>query len=977
MTDMWRSPEERDAGVPAPGEVHPRAYGSAAGAAVTDDGILEPVKRRSFLQVLGGVLAMGAGCTKQPEERIIPYVKKPEDVVSGVPLFYASATVLGGVATGVLVEQNEGRPTKLEGNPEHPASLGATDNFTQAATFDLYDPDRSRTLKHLGAIGSWSALVGVLQKTALKHKSKRGEGLRLLTGAVGSPTLIAQIEALLHDMPLAKWHWYEPVFRAGARQGSALAFERDLEARYDLTGADVIVSLDADLFGTGPGKLAYARQFAGRRREGHGAHAPSRLYVFEPTPSITGSRADHRFPVRAADIEPIARALASLVGVGIAPAAPPASLPLEKLNAIVADLKKAKGRSVVVPGDFQPPAVHALAHAINEALGNVGATVWVGKPALFGPADPVASLAALCQDMDAGKVETLLILGTNPVYGAPADLAFEAKLKKVPLRVHLGLHDDETAGLCHWHVPEAHSLEAWTDGRAYDGTVTIIQPLIAPLYGGKTAHEMLIALSDHPERTAHDAVQEHFARQSPETTFARALHDGIAASAPPRLFAPQVRSLRDLPPPAAGEGLEIVFRPDAAMFDGRFSSNAWLQEIPRPLTKITWDNAAFVSPEDARSLGLSTGDVVELALGGRTVRAPVWILPGQAKDSVAVNLGYGRARGGKIGVGVGFDAQRIRASTAPWHAAGLALKKTGETHEFATTQGHHSMEGRDIVRSRRFGEHGGHGAHGGHGGGEKHHLSLYPDKPYPGYAWGMAIDLTACIGCNACMTACHAENNVPVVGKVEVARGREMSWIRIDRYYEGPEENPRTHFQPLPCQQCENAPCEVVCPVQATTHSDEGLNDMVYNRCVGTKYCSNNCPYKVRRYNFFPYATGDVSGVDMTSPSLALLHNPDVTVRSYGVMEKCTYCVQRIVGARIETKKAGRRIHDGEVMTACQSACPTQAITFGDINDKSSQVAQRRAEDRHYSLLDDLNTKPRTTYLASLWNPNPALGEKG
>jgi hypothetical protein len=547
------------------------------------DGVpLDPVRRRSFLQVIGAMLAMGAGCTKQPEERIVPHVKAPEGAPLGQPLFYASATVLGGVATGVLVEQNEGRPTKLEGNPEHPASLGATDAFTQAAAFDLYDPDRSKTVLHNGEIATWSELVGVLQKAALQYRSRRGEGLRILTGAVGSPTLAAQIEALLQAMPLAKWHWYEPVSRPGARQGAKLAFGLDLEARYHLYRADVIVSLDADLFGTSEGRLVYAHDFASRRREGQRQRPPSRLYVFEPVPSITGARADHRFAVRAADVEAIARALAAMVGAGqagghpqtpgVAAAEPPPGVSRATLEAIARDLKKAQGRSLVVPGDFQPASVHAIAHAMNAVLGNLGATVAFGPPPLYHGEDPMESLSALCADIDAGKVELLLVLGTNPVYGAPADLAFEARLKKVPFRVHLGLHDDETAGLCHWHVPEAHSLEAWSDGTSYDGTVSLIQPLIAPLYAGKTAHDLLIALSDRPEQTSRDAVKAHHALAEP--AFRRALHDGIARLPLPPTTRPTAKSLGPLSletPAAPAEGspahLEIVFRPDPAMYD--------------------------------------------------------------------------------------------------------------------------------------------------------------------------------------------------------------------------------------------------------------------------------------------------------------------------------------------------------------------------------------------------------------------------
>jgi molybdopterin-containing oxidoreductase family iron-sulfur binding subunit len=956
---------------------------ASASTREADEGIFG-VRRRTFLQVMGAMLSMGAGCTKQPEERIVPYVKAPEDIIPGQPLFYASATVLGGIATGVLVEQHEGRPTKIEGNPEHPASLGGTDAQMQAATFDLYDPDRSKTLTHLGTISNYGTLVAALQSALVKYRAKKGAGLAILTGAIGSPTLKGQIDELLAGMPLAKWHWYESVFREGGRGGATLAFGKDLEARYDLAAADVVVSLDADLFGSAEGRLAYARQFASRRREegtpgnvlgveASPRHPPTRLYVFEPTPSITGGRADHRYRVKAADVERVVRALASRLGVaGIAGGDPPPGVDKASLDAIAADLKKAGARAVVAAGDFQPASVHALALAINQSIGAIGKTVHVAEPALFGTPDPIASLKTLCDDIDAGNVELLVILGGNPIYDAPADFNFLDRLKKVRTLVHLGRYDDETAAHCHYHVPEAHSLETWSDGRAFDGTVSVIQPLILPLYGGKSAHELLIALSDKPDRSARDLVKAttipaDVPADAAEAAFRRVLHDGIARGAATPGLPEAAGDLSHLPAPAPSTGYEIVFRPDPSIYDGRFASNAWLQELPRPLTKITWDNAAMISVEDARELGLETGNMVELSLGARRLVAPVWVMPGQAKGSVALHLGHGRTRGSKIGVGVGVDAGRLRTSAAPWHAGSLSIKKVVGEHEFATTQGHNTMEGRDIVRSGRFGKPLAESEE------EKHHLSLYPDKPYPSYAWGMAIDLTTCTGCNACVVACHAENNVPVVGREEILNRREMHWIRIDRYYEGSAEDPRAHFQPLLCQQCEQAPCEVVCPVQATAHSSEGLNDMVYNRCVGTKYCSNNCPYKVRRYNFFGYSVDDVFGLDNKAQSIQLMHNPDVTVRTYGVMEKCTYCVQRIVGARVEAKKGDRKIRDGEVMTACQAACPTRAITFGDINDPTSEVAKKKALERNYALLDELNTKPRTTYLASLWNPNPAI----
>jgi molybdopterin-containing oxidoreductase family iron-sulfur binding subunit len=585
----------------------------------------------------------------------------------------------------------------------------------------------------------------------------------------------------------------------------------------------------------------------------------------------------------------------------------------------------------------------------------------------------MASLRELVAAMDAETVQLLLIIGGNPAYTAPADLRFSERLAKVDMRIHLGLHDDETSLLCHWHVPEAHYLESWSDVRAYDGTVTLLQPLIAPLYDGKTAHELLAVCLDSPEQTPYDVVRAYWKMQHGDADFDRwwekALHDGVV---PGTAVAPHQGAVRGVPTPgprrdpAPGE-LELVFRPDAAVLDGRFANNGWLQELPRPMTKITWDNVAMVSPATARRLGVTNNDVVELRRENRTVTAPVWITPGHANDCVTVTLGYGRVRAGRVGNGVGFNANLIRTSDAPWIAPAVEVRKTGATYPIAVTQGHFSMENRALVREGTLAEYRAEPAfvHAEEPEPARDE-SLYPPVDYTGYAWGMAIDLNACTGCNACVVACQSENNIPIVGKDQVMRGREMQWLRIDRYYEGDPQNPRMYNQPVPCMHCENAPCEVVCPVNATVHSSEGLNDQVYNRCVGTKYCQNNCPYKVRRFNFYLYQ-------DWTTESLKMARNPDVTVRSRGVMEKCTYCVQRINYARIESQKDGRKVRDGEITTACQQACPAEAIVFGDINDPASRVSQLKAEPRNYALLAELNTRPRTTYLASLRNPNPEL----
>jgi molybdopterin-containing oxidoreductase family iron-sulfur binding subunit len=877
---------------------------------------------------------------------------------------------LSGVATGLLVESHTGRPTKVEGNPDHPASLGATDVFAQASILSLYDPDRSQTLSFLGDIRPWSAFLGALREALAAQSAKQGAGLQFLTETITSPSLADQVQTLLKQFPAAKWRQYEPAGAHSGNAGARMAFGDAVNTYYRLENADVIVALDSDFLCMGPGSVRYAHDFAARRRVREGQATMNRLYVVESTATATGGKADHKLPLRYSEVEPFASALAAELGVSGGGAA---QNPYAKWIAAVAkDLQAHRGRSAVIPGEQQSPAVHALAHAMNHALGNVGQTVVYTAPLDANPVDQVQSLRELVQDMDAGKVDMLAIIGGNPVYSAPADFDFAARLKKVKLRIHLGLYEDETSELCHWHVPEAHFLETWGDARAYDGTVTIQQPLIAPLYGGKSKHEFLAAFSEKPERTAYDIVRGYWTAQKPaadfESWWRKSVHDGLVANSalPPKNVTARAPGA-PLNPAGPAQDLEIIFRPDTNVYDGCFNNNGWLQELPHPLTKLTWDNAALISPATAHRLGLQNEDIVELKFQGRSVRAGVWMLPGHANDSVTVHLGYGRSRTGRVGQGSGFNAYALRTSNAMWSGSRLELRKTGARTALASTQVHQSMHGRDIVISgtlaqfqndpefvkKKVEE-------------PSKGFSLYPGYKYEGYAWGMAIDQTACIGCNACVVACNAENNIPVVGKDQVLMMREMHWLRIDTYYQGGYDNPETYYQPVLCMQCENAPCELVCPVQATTHSSEGLNDMVYNRCVGTRYCSNNCPYKVRRFNFFLYQ-------DWTTPSLKLARNPDVSVRSRGVMEKCTYCVQRINEAKIDAERQNRRVADGEIQTACQAACPTQAIIFGDINDNNSRVAQMKAEKLNYSLLAELNTQPRTTYLASLRNPNPEL----
>ena len=991
----------------------------------------DPVGRRTFLKLMGASLALAGltNCSYQPPELIVPYVRQPEEFTHGKPLFFATAMTLSGVATGLLAKSNEGRPTKLEGNPDHPGSRGATDVFAQASLLTLYDPDRSQTLTYREEIRPWTEFLAGVRTALDEQRGKQGAGLRFLTETVTSPTLASQLRAILTAFPQAKWHQYEPAGRGATHAGAMLAFGQPVNTIYRFDQARRVLAIDSDFLSCVAGSLPYATGFiAGRRADEN--REMNRLYSVESTPTNTGAKADHRLRLRPSEIENFTRAVAAGLGVqlGGGNQRQTAGAHANWIAALVRDLQANRGASIVIPGDEQSPMVHALAHAMNDALGNVGKTVVYTDPIEANPVDQTLSLRELVADIDAGVVELLVIVGGNPVYNAPADLRFDlGRLSKVKLRVHLSLYKDETSELCHWHVPEAHYLESWSDARAYDGTATIIQPLIEPLYNGKTAHELLAAFSEQFDRKSYDIVRDFWmgvggqgsgAGERPIITapipdaandfdkaWRRMLHDGIVpnTAAPTKTVSLKADWANQPPAPSPqppAPGFEIVFRTDPTIYDGRFANNGWLQELPKPLTKLTWDNAALISPKTARELGLNNElghkggdifvDMVDLDYGGRTVRVPVWIMPGQPDNTVTVHLGYGRTRAGRAGTGtaekpVGFNAYSIRTSDAPWFGAGAQLRKTGAQYQLAATQTHFNMENRDIVRTKKLVDYlkdseGGHTDAEQHGEAEEHQEPSYGDSMYPpydyknqglGYAWGMAIDINNCVGCNACVVACQAENNIPVVGKEQVARSREMHWLRVDSYFGGEDENNPAgpYFMPVPCMHCEQAPCEPVCPVHATVHSSEGTNDMVYNRCVGTRYCSNNCPYKVRRFNFLLYQ-------DWTTPTYQLMRNPEVTVRSRGVMEKCTYCIQRIQIAKIDSEREGRRVRDGDIVTACQAVCPTNAIVFGNINDHESLVAKLKAGKRNYSLLEDLNTQPRTTYLAEVRNPNPEIPER-
>ena len=930
--------------------------------------------RRTFLKLMGASLALTGltGCaTRPPSEPIIPYVRTPEEVIPGRPIYFASAMSLGGVATGVLIETHEGRPTRIDGNPRHPASLGASDVTMQASILELYNPDRSVDVRNNNNLTTWEAFRSALDET-LAGLPADGAGLAVLTERVNSPTLARQLEALLEARPGATWYQYEPVNDEAILAGTSIAFGEPLTPVYRMASADLIVSLDADFLTGMPGSLRYAREFADRRRVRMigGQTSMNRLYAVESTPTSVGAMADHRLPLAPSQIELFARALAQALGVNTGAAAV-GLWDATFFNTLVADLQEHRGNSLVIAGRGQPPAVQALAHAINATLGNVGRTVVYMQPFPAAPTNP-AGLPGLVQAMNGGTIRALVILGGNPAYTAPADIGFATALSQVPFTVHLSPYHDETSARSTWHVPQTHYIEEWSDAVAYDGTVSVVQPPIGPLYPEVRSAIEIMALLLQDERSSYEIVREtwqaSYAGDNFESYWTQALHNGVIGSAATFVEVTLRPDLSAALPPVTttAAGMEVVFQPDANLFDGRFAGNSWLLELPNPISKLSWDNAVLVSPNTALQLGVQNESEVEIIYAGRTLRGPVWIQPGQADNVVTLNLGYGREQGASVGQGVGFNAYAIRTATAPWYGSGAQVRATGGTLQLATTQRRYDAELNYPVRVAtlaKFMENPNFVEDKVH----RQEITLLADFPYEDYKWGMAIDLNACVGCNACVIACQTENNIPTVGKDQVRLGREMYWIRLDRYYEGSLENPQTHFQPVPCMHCETAPCELVCPVQATVHSSEGLNQMVYNRCVGTRYCSANCPYGVRRFNFMDY-------ID-TTPILQEVRNPDVSVRAQGIMEKCSFCVQRISAARIAAKKEGRKIQDGEVQPACAVACPTQAIVFGDMNDRNSWVNALKAQPQNYALMGDIQTKPRTTYLARLTNPHEALDE--
>jgi molybdopterin-containing oxidoreductase family iron-sulfur binding subunit len=952
---------------------------------------VDPVSRRGFMKLMGASMALAgiAGCAKQPDEPIYPYVKAPEDLILGKPMYFATAHPFVTGAVPLLVKTDQFRPIKIDGNPEHPYNQGSSDPFTQGALLDLYDPDRSKHVTFRGEDREWAEFAQQLRLKAAA--SKDGTGIYFLSSTITSPTLARQWKAVQAAYPKATLVQYDP-----AVAGTSLAQGENVQ--YSLADADVIVSLDADFLSGAsfPGFHALVREYAKRRKD---PSLLNRLYAIESTPTTTGLKAEHRLGLRASEIPAFAAELAKAVGVpGIeSPAYAWTDEQKKFLAAVAKDLKAHTGKCVVIPGLYQDPTVAGMAMVINRALGGLDNTVNAAdEPSHPLPSDQIGGMKALVSDLNAGKVDWLVILDANPIYNAPADLEFAAAFDKAKTVAHLGSHVDETGQISHWHIPSAHFLESWSDARAYDGTVSIVQPLIDPLYGGKTAHHILQALLNEPGLSPYDAVRETWKstiKGDFETGWRKALHAGWIDGTNNDSFslgnAPTPYVLK-VPAPSPKDALEIIFRPDPTIYDGRWSNVGWLQELPKPVTNLSWDNAALVSGATLTKLGLEEDDIVELTVAGRKVNAPVLVVPGHPDNSVTVHLGYGRSFAGRVGSGAGFNAFLIRPAASPFYATGTLRKLEGKWGVAVTKShfqdhrgkafgqqgnGNNSLEAdeaineRGIIRYATLDEYKANPGFANEGESRPKtdkSLTLFPNWEYNENAWGMSIDMNSCTGCNACIVSCYAENNIAVVGKQQVRIGRNMQWLRIDTYFEGDLAAPRAHFQPMACQHCENAPCEQVCPVGATVHTPEGLNAMIYNRCVGTRYCSNNCPYKVRRYNFLLYS-------DFETESLKLMRNPDVSVRSRGVMEKCSYCVQRISAAKIESDKENRPVRDGEVVTACQQACPASAISFGNLNDKASKVAQLQADERSYQVLADQNTRPRTKYVAAVLNPNAEL----
>jgi molybdopterin-containing oxidoreductase family iron-sulfur binding subunit len=963
--------------------------------------------RRGFLKLMGASLALaGMAACRWPRETILPFARRPEGRIPGEPVEYATALDLGGNAQGLLVTSYDGRPIKVDGNPSHAVSAGKSDAWGQASILELFDPDRSRVLvRRDGAEPiqpGWAAFEEAVAGWRESWAANGGAGLRILSPAVGSPSLRRLRAEILADLPQAAWYEYEPISLDDERRGLEMAYGRRLRPQLALDRAAVVVTLDAELLGEHPSALRNARGLAAGRRTADDGRM-SRIVSVESRYTLTGAMADHRYARASSAIPSIAAGLAARLGrrLGASGALASAAETIEAsgsagdldfLDFVAEQLVENRGHAVIAAGAHQPAEVHALVAFMNDAIGAVGKTLTYTPDPDPGRPHHRQALQRLAEEVKSGGVETLFVLGGNPAYHTAADVDVEGMLESVPTTVHLGTHQDETAALCTWHLPMAHDLESWGDASAWDGTVSVVQPMIQPLHGGRSALEVLGVLAGREPVKAYDIVRET-ARgylgggSGFEASWREALRAGVIDGTASERVEPGRIDARGLaselaafaPPKAPAEGeLELVVLPDRKVRDGRFANNGWLQELPDPITKLTWGNAVEIGLTTAGELGVETGDVIELSFGERSAEAPVFVNPGQAPRSLAITTGYGRRAAGSVGTGVGVDVYSLVEGAPIGAHLGVTVERTGRKEMVAHTQNHFAIDdlGRKETEKRaeellrdvpleEYRKHPDAIQHIGHA--PKKLFSLWKEWEYEGHAWAMAIDLNVCTGCSACVVACQSENNIPIVGKEQVHNGREMHWIRVDRYYKGPPEEPQVGFQPVACQHCENAPCEQVCPVAATVHDDEGLNVMVYNRCVGTRYCSNNCPYKVRRFNFFNYNKQDTE-------LEAVRRNPEVTVRARGVMEKCTFCTQRIEKAKIRAKNEERPVADGEIVPACAQACPTDAIVFGDLNDPASRVRKLHEHQRSYALLAGLNARPRNHYLGKIRNPAGGSG---
>jgi len=954
------------------------------------DELKNPVSRRKFLSLMGASMAL-AGLTscRRPVEKIIPYVVKPEEIIPGKPQYYATNMPFGTESFGLLVESHEGRPTKIEGNKNHPATSGSSNVFMQAEMLNLYDPDRSQVVLKEGKNSSWAAYQAAWKQLAGTYTENGGEGLAVLTEGFASPSMMRLSKAFMAKFPNAQWVTYDSVSDENILSGIQAATGTLAQPRYNFGEASVVLSLDSDFLQMDSNDLPNSRDFAARRKVRTEKDSMNRLYVVEGTYTITGGMADHRLKIQSGQIGMFAAALAhELASQGLDISAPRVNADFDKkwIKAVAKDLLANKGNCLVVGGRRQPTEVHTLIALINDVLNNTGKTVsYTNNPDI--QVSNLKSFVELTRSMNAGDVESLVILGGNPIYQTPADVDFAAGLEKVTTSIHLSSHVDETSAKTTWHIPEAHFLESWGDVSGYGG-VGVVQPLIAPLFGGKSNVCVLANLVSDEEVKSYDAVQETWKgilTGNFDKAWRKVVHDGFMASSREtnvlmdRARAQGVVSMsRYYSPSATGNDIEVIFTASFTNYDGRYANNGWMQELPDPVTKITWDNVVLISSKTAKSLGVGNEDLLTVSRDGVDVTLPVWVQPGLVDHTLVLELGYGR-NVGRVSSGVGADVGVLRSAGAMSIASGFSAAKAYGNHTLACVQDNHGFDeeklAADAIQKRlptivREGtlEDYQKDPEFAMGIAETKELkSMWKEHEYTsGNQWGMTIDLTTCTGCSACTIACQSENNIPIIGKEEVSNGRDMSWIRLDRYYTGDVEDPEMVFQPLACQHCEMAPCEGVCPVAATVHNEEGLNEMAYNRCIGTRYCANNCPYKVRRFNFFNF-TKDMPEI------VQMAMNPDVSVRFRGVMEKCTFCVQRINVAKIDVKNEGRELEDGDVVVACQQACPTDAIAFGNIADPDSEVSKIKAQNRDYALLGELNLQPRTTYGAKLRNPNPEL----